>query len=229
MTPKGDHTRDLVLRTALALFREQGFDHTSMRDIARASGLSLGAAYYYFASKEALVAAYYEQVQDAHERLADQQLRGVSGIGPRLVVLYQTKLDLIAEDLRFLGALFRFAGEPDHPLSVFAPATAAVRDRSTALFARALDGAPLNPELAGPLGRGIWMAHLGLLLAALHDRSAGLARTRALAQLAADLVDQAVGLASLPFASPLVAELLARLAAISSLPNAPPSGGPHEP
>ena len=34
-----------------------------MRDIAKAAGLSLGAAYYYFPSKEALVFAYYEQNQ----------------------------------------------------------------------------------------------------------------------------------------------------------------------
>ena len=38
-----------------------------MRDVATAAGVSLGAAYYYFASKEAIVAAYYDHVQARHQ------------------------------------------------------------------------------------------------------------------------------------------------------------------
>ena len=56
----------MVLDTALALFRERGFEETTIRDIASRAGLSLGAAYYYFKSKEALVAAYYGFVQREH-------------------------------------------------------------------------------------------------------------------------------------------------------------------
>jgi AcrR family transcriptional regulator len=39
------------------LFREQGFEQTTMRDVAARVGVSLGAAYYYFASKDAIVGA----------------------------------------------------------------------------------------------------------------------------------------------------------------------------
>ena len=53
-----EQTRRQVLDTALALFRKRGFEQTTMRDVAEAAGLSLGAAYYYFKSKEALVGAY---------------------------------------------------------------------------------------------------------------------------------------------------------------------------
>jgi AcrR family transcriptional regulator len=65
---KGEVTRQHVLATALALFRRQGFARTTMRDIAHAAGLSLGAAYHYFPSKDALVMAYYEWTQVEHER-----------------------------------------------------------------------------------------------------------------------------------------------------------------
>lgn len=239
MSSKSEHTRAQILSRALTLFREQGFEATSMRDIARAAGLSLGAAYYYFEAKEALVAAYYDQVQEAHERAVAVALAGVSGVGPRLAVLYATKLDLIAEDRRFLGALFRFAGDPDHPLSVFAPATAAIRERSIRLHARALEGTALAPGLDGPLARGLWMAHLALLLSALHDRTPGLARTRALASLLADLADRLVSLSALPFAGALLGELLERLAAIEAMGREQPSnpttqqnptqGADHEP
>ena len=39
-----EETRRLVLETALALFRERGFDRTTVRDVAERAGLSLGAA-----------------------------------------------------------------------------------------------------------------------------------------------------------------------------------------
>ena len=38
-----EETRTQILETALALFRERGFDATTIRDIATAADLSLGA------------------------------------------------------------------------------------------------------------------------------------------------------------------------------------------
>src|SRR5262245_57701400 len=66
MMRKSEKTREKILDTALTLFRKQGFDGTTMRDVAKQAGVALGAAYYYFPSKEALVMAYYERIQDDH-------------------------------------------------------------------------------------------------------------------------------------------------------------------
>jgi AcrR family transcriptional regulator len=63
---EGENTRELILRTALELFRRYGFEVTTMRDIACAAKVATGAAYYYFPSKEAIVSAYYDQVQGTH-------------------------------------------------------------------------------------------------------------------------------------------------------------------
>jgi AcrR family transcriptional regulator len=48
-------TRLAILRAAAGVFRERGFDHTGMRDIARAADLSPGNLYYYFSSKAELL------------------------------------------------------------------------------------------------------------------------------------------------------------------------------
>jgi hypothetical protein len=48
---KGEETRAQILETALQLFRERGYEETTMRAIAEAAGVSLGNAYYYFKSK----------------------------------------------------------------------------------------------------------------------------------------------------------------------------------
>lgn len=52
-----DARRQEILTAALGLFSEKGFAHTSMADIADAAGISIGAVYRYFPSKNDLVLA----------------------------------------------------------------------------------------------------------------------------------------------------------------------------
>ena len=44
-----------VLKTSAAIFAEKGYHSTSIRDISRATGMSLSGLYYYFKSKEELL------------------------------------------------------------------------------------------------------------------------------------------------------------------------------
>ena len=59
-TDKGEQTRTQIFESALQLFRERGFDSTTMQEIAKHAMVVKSAAYYYFPSKEAIVQAYYE-------------------------------------------------------------------------------------------------------------------------------------------------------------------------
>jgi AcrR family transcriptional regulator len=54
---KGEETRDRILRAARDLFYYQGYRHTTIDDISRASGVRRGNLYFYFASKEDLARA----------------------------------------------------------------------------------------------------------------------------------------------------------------------------
>ena len=54
---KGESTRLAIEDAALALFMEQGYHATSMRQIAERSDLALGGIYNHFASKEDIFAA----------------------------------------------------------------------------------------------------------------------------------------------------------------------------
>jgi AcrR family transcriptional regulator len=47
-------TERIILQTALTLMRERGFDKVSIRDICREAGITTGAFYHHFSSKEAL-------------------------------------------------------------------------------------------------------------------------------------------------------------------------------
>src|SRR5260370_3798633 len=134
----GEPTRELILKTALKLFRRGGFEVTTMRDIAREAKVATGAAYYYFPSKEAIVAAYYDHVQSLHAERVREELQGKHGLRERLAVVMHSKLEILRDDRLFLGALFRYTGDPRHPLSVFGKGTEGQRTHSIAVFQEAI-------------------------------------------------------------------------------------------
>jgi AcrR family transcriptional regulator len=68
---KGALKRDEILDAALTLFAEQGYDRTSVREIARAVGLSQAGLLHYFANKEELFAEVLRRRDQRNERLYD--------------------------------------------------------------------------------------------------------------------------------------------------------------
>jgi AcrR family transcriptional regulator len=61
----GAETRAEILRVALGLFTEKGFEGTTTRDISTALGITKSSLYYHFANKEEIVASLV--VQRRHE------------------------------------------------------------------------------------------------------------------------------------------------------------------
>jgi len=53
--------RDALLRVCARLFREKGFDGTTVRDISRAAGMHSGSPFYHFKNKQAMLVAVMEQ------------------------------------------------------------------------------------------------------------------------------------------------------------------------
>jgi AcrR family transcriptional regulator len=58
------NTRDRILDVALDLFIEQGFDGTSLRQIAEPLGITKAALYYHFASKEEILLALHMRLHE---------------------------------------------------------------------------------------------------------------------------------------------------------------------
>ncbi|MFI5916562.1 TetR/AcrR family transcriptional regulator [Dactylosporangium sp. NPDC051541] len=57
----GAETRALARRIALRLFTEQGYEATSLRQIADELGINKASLYYYFDSKEAILQSLFEE------------------------------------------------------------------------------------------------------------------------------------------------------------------------
>ena len=198
-----EETRRMILETALALFREKGFEDTTIRDIATRAALSPGAAYYYFPSKEAIVGAYYDYVQDEHIACARHAFAGATGLRERLRAALHTKIDVMQHDRQLLRALFRYGGEPDHPLSWFGPATRGQRQVCIDLFAEVLAGERLPDDVREAAPVVLWTLHMGVLLYFLYDASAGQRRTRRLIDAAVDFVVDARRIAVFPLLRPV--------------------------
>lgn len=60
----GSETKTEILRVALELFTERGYEGTSIRDLAEVLGMTKSSLYYHFANKEAIVRALLDGRQN---------------------------------------------------------------------------------------------------------------------------------------------------------------------
>lgn len=222
LSTKGAETRTLIFQTALQLFRKNGFDETTMRDVAKEAGLALGAAYYYFPSKEAIVADYYDYVQKEHQARCRDVLERTKDLKARLVAVVQAKLDILEGDRKLLVALFRYGADPEHPLSWFGEGTARHRATCMLLYARAIEQEDLPRDLLAVAPLALWALDMGLLLYFLFDKSAGHKRTRKLAEGAMGLVVQAQKVVRFPLLRPMRKRVIALLDEAGLIPDLRP-------
>ena len=180
---KSEATRAHLLGTALERFQKHGVAETTMRDIAKAAGMSLGAAYYYFPSKEALVFAYYEDNQAVVERLEP-----TGTLREQLGQVLHAKLKSIRAHRHMLGTILPRLIDPGDPLSAFSAQTREVRTRAIEVFARPLRSQNLPEDAVRIAAHALWLLQLGAMLAYLNDTSAQQKRTHGLVDEALDMI-----------------------------------------
>lgn len=207
MAKDSESTRRRILSVALALFREKGFTGTTMRKVAEEAGLSLGAAYHHFESKQAIVAAFYEQQQRAHEEAARAGMAQAGDLRERIGIALHTALDVRGLDRKLLRELAPLVVGPDDSLSAFSSKTAGLRARSMKLYRDALDDPAVPDDLREPLALALWALQMGVLLYFANDDSPRQRKTRALVDNALDLTTGIVMALSLPPMAPLRAQL----------------------
>lgn len=198
---RGTATRALILETALASFRDRGYDQTTMRAIAEAAGVSTGNAYYYFSSKEHLVQEFYAEIQTRHRNRAAEALSS-RDLTQRLRGVLHAGIDEMTPYHSFAGSFIRVAISPTSASSPFSPESAAAREAAIGLFREVLDGTGASGRAAGPLAPDLpellWLAYLGVVLFWVHDGSPAQARTRQLVDSSARLIGRGVTLSRLP-------------------------------
>jgi AcrR family transcriptional regulator len=202
---KAERTRQQIVDAALTLFRRHGYDETSMRAIADAAGVSLGNAYYYFASKEHLVQEFYALTHVEHLAAVEPLLAKEKDLAKRLRHVLRTKIETAEPYHHFAAVLFKTAADPKSPLNPFSAESRTVRVGAIALMERVIDGssAKVPSDLREQLPHLLWLHEMAVILFWLHDDSRGRKRTQRLIDHTVDLVTKLISLASFPLMRPL--------------------------
>ena len=87
-----DEKLESILRTAARIFAEKGYHQASIRDIARATGVSLSGLYYYFDSKEELLFLIQDHAFGTLLANLERNLDGVQEPHRRLRILVENHL-----------------------------------------------------------------------------------------------------------------------------------------
>jgi AcrR family transcriptional regulator len=211
---KSDETRAKITETAIASFRERGYDQTTIRLIASEADISVGNAYYYFPTKNHLVQELYLRVQSDHLERVASKLATTEDIAKRLEIALIGGLDALAPYHESAPGFLTAAISPTSAVSPFGPDSAASREMAIEVFRKVVDGSTntIPADLRLQLPDLLWMAYMGLALYWVYDNSRDQAKSRMLASGVSKLFGTVLPLTRLPFAKGPLRELLALIA-----------------
>ncbi len=190
-----DATRRQIVASAVDLMTRQGFDGTTMKDIARAAGIGDATIYKYFPTKDRIVLGYLDDV--AHQALAETlQTPGFAGylLQEKLQRLTDAVLERLLADREFVAQVRSLARRS--PLSMLAEPLAArqsLREAVASFLEAAEASGEIEPcDFKGMAG-GLYTDYLaGVVAYWLADTSDEFADTTQLVELSLGVLVQAL-------------------------------------
>lgn len=175
-----DETRARIVRTAVTLMNERGFDAVTMKDIAWAASVGDATIYKYFPSKERLVLGYFDLVA-AEAVAATRATPGLADypLQDRLQRLTDAILERLAPDRAFVAqARALLARAPLLLLGDQLQAKQTLKDQVLADLEHAVASGEIAPSDFLRLLSGLYADYaLGVVAWWLQDRSPGTADT----------------------------------------------------
>jgi AcrR family transcriptional regulator len=197
-TAQGAAAKQRLYEIAVKRMARHGYELTTLRDVAKDAGVSVGLLYRYFPSKRAVILALYDELSaeyvaaTAAMRAGKWRDRGLFALTSSLEVLAPHRATL-------RGLIPGLVGDPDEGL--FGAHAAFSRVRVLGVFERAIveaSDAPPRP-LADAIARLLYLLHLAVLLWWLFDKTVKQRATTALVQLFEGILPPASMTLRLPF------------------------------
>jgi len=196
-TAEGAAAKRRLYDAAIGLMARKGYESTTLRDVAKEAGVSVGLLYRYFPSKRAVIVALYEELSAEYSSRALAMPQG--RWRDRFIFALATSLEVLEPHRTALKGLVPvIVGDPEE--GVFAEGMAFSRLRVQSVFEHAVteaSDAPSQP-LAQALGRLLYLIHLAVLLWWLLDRSPRQRATQALVALSRQILPSAALTLRLP-------------------------------
>ena len=173
---KKEATQKRILDVSLQLFQKIGFGRTTMRDIARKSGIALGTTYNYFPTKEHLALYFFERaLQHVMERYRKEEPPDAP-LDERIFLLLSLELEEIAPYEEFLHLIVTHAVVPTSRLHPFSVDSQRLKHRYLEFVGRVLEEARDRGEFAAVgmdsmILSAFWVFHLGIMMFWLNDPS----------------------------------------------------------
>jgi AcrR family transcriptional regulator len=101
-------TRAQILIAARVYFGKYGYDQSTSKEIARGAGLTVGAIYHYFPSKQDVFLAVYREVQASVLAQYEHAVEGEGSLTTKLAAILDVSADLHSKD-RSLAAFTAIA------------------------------------------------------------------------------------------------------------------------
>jgi AcrR family transcriptional regulator len=167
---RGRRSRARILATARALFRERGFDGTTLRAIARTAGMGASSIYRHVRCKEELlIEDLAARQEEAWRRFRTESGRALDA-RERLRGFFDQHQALLSEDRDFTTIALRALTHPDARV---ARQVLALEDRSVGLVAEILQTGRARGEVARDAdivaaARTLYYAALGARIAWAH-------------------------------------------------------------
>jgi AcrR family transcriptional regulator len=92
------HPRQEILRTAARLFQQQGYDGTSMNDVAAALKLSKGGLYHHFQSKDEILFNLMNHAMDITEEQVIAPVKSIANPEDRLRALIRRHIGVVLSE-----------------------------------------------------------------------------------------------------------------------------------
>lgn len=215
---KSAETRERILSGALALFAEKGYTQTTMREIAAEAGCSLGLAYRYFKSKDAMVLAQYERM--VMELTAEVAALPSAPLAQRWGLAIRGELARLQANRGALMGLTTAGLMPGSATQVLGRDAVPLRLRMLALFGELATNAIDAPrrEVVEALPTLFYALHLVLVLFWLQDSSPGQRVTYQLIDIGEELLGRLRLILRLPWAAGGLTKLSAVLSPILGAP-----------
>jgi TetR/AcrR family transcriptional regulator, cholesterol catabolism regulator len=129
--------REELLRASARLFRQKGFDGTSIRDISSAAGMQSGSPFYHFKTKQDILVAVMEEGLTEGLRLTGEVMALDAPPEDKLVRMIRTQLGTILDDAHDFVPVLHYEWRALTPAN--RRRILALKDRYDALWQRLID------------------------------------------------------------------------------------------
>ena len=107
------YDRESLLRVAVDVFNERGYDGTSMEDLAQTLGITKSAIYHHVRSKDELLGLALDHALDGLFAAAEEAAASTGRAAERLEQLVRASIAVLVDRLPFVTLLLRVRGNTD--------------------------------------------------------------------------------------------------------------------